>query len=68
MKTEKIFVTYRIEGRYTAEVEAGSLEEARKKAEEAYYNADFGELHDVGDCNTEQIYATDANGNFVWEK
>lgn len=65
----KYYVTYRIEGRYTAEVEASSLEEAREKAESEYENADFDELEDVGECGgTEQISVEDEEGNIVWEK
>lgn len=62
-------MTYRIERRYTAEVEASSIEEAQKEAVVAYETADFGEVKDVGECgNTEQIYVEDEEGNIVWEK
>lgn len=64
----KYYVTYRIEGRYTAEVEAPSIEAARKEAVAAYETADFGELRDVGECGgTEQVSVEDEEGNIVWE-
>ena len=37
------YVTFKIDARFVAGVEADSLEEARKKAEEAFSDADFGE-------------------------
>ncbi len=65
----KYYVTYRIEGRYTAEVEASSIEMAQKEAVTTYETADFGEVEDVGECgNTEQICVEDEEGNIVWEK
>lgn len=42
----KYYVTYRIEGRYTAEVEASSIEMAQKEAVTTYETADFGEVED----------------------
>lgn len=61
----KYYVTYKIEARYIAEVEADSLEEAKKKAEDEYISADFGEAEDIdGDA----IIVEDENGNYVWEK
>lgn len=65
------FVEYRIEGRYTAAVhsQTGNLDEIKKKAEEKYWDADFGELEDIGDTGgTYQISVQDENGNFLWEK
>ena len=61
----KYYVTYRIDARYVAEVEANSLEEAMDKAEVEYIDADFGEAEDI-DGNP--IIVEDENGNFVWEK
>ena len=62
------FVNYKVEGRWTADVKADSIEEARKAAEEMFEEADFGELSDIGDCDTEAISIEDENGNFLWEK
>lgn len=64
----KFYVTYKVEGRYIAEVKADSLEEARKEAEFEYENADFGELEDIGACgNTKQICAETEHGDIIWE-
>lgn len=64
----KYYVTYKIEGRYVAEVEADSLEEARKEAESEYGSADFGELEDVGACgDAKQICVETEHGDIVWE-
>lgn len=43
----KYYVTYRIDARFVAEVEADNLEEAMKKAEYKYYDADFGKARDI---------------------
>lgn len=59
------YVTYKVEGRYVAEVEASSIEEARIKSATAYEEADFGALADI---DGEDIIVEDENGNFVWER
>ena len=61
----KYYITYKIEARYMAEVEADNLEEAMKKAESEYLDADFGE---AGDIDGEMIVVEDEKGNFVYEK
>lgn len=61
----KYYITYKIEARYIAEVEADNLEEAMKKAESKYLDADFGE---AGDIDREMIVVEDEKGNFVYEK
>ena len=61
----KYYVTHKIEARYIAEVEANNLEEALKKAEEKYYDADFGEAEDI---DGKAIIIEDENGNYVWER
>lgn len=61
----KYFVTYKLEARYIAEVEADSLDEALEKAESKYLDADFGEAIDI---DGEKIIVEDENGDFVWEK
>ena len=43
----KYYVTYAVSGYYVAEVEADNLEEARKKAVDKYYEADFGDVTDI---------------------
>lgn len=61
----KYYVTYKVEARYIAEVEASSIEEARKKASEEFCDADFGVAEDI-EC--EDIIVEDENGNYVWER
>ena len=59
------FVKMKIDARYATEVEADSLEEARKKAEENFSNADFGEASDI-DGNV--VVIEDSDGNYVYKK
>lgn len=61
----KYYVTYKIDARYIAEVEANNLEEALKKAECEYYDAYFGAARDI---DGEAIMIEDENGNFIFEK
>ena len=61
----KYYVTYKIEARYVAEVEAENLEEAMKEAESEYLDANFGVAADI---DGEQIIVEDENGNFIWER
>ena len=61
----KYYITYKIEARYIAEVEVDNLEEAMKKAELEYLDANFGE---AGDIDGEMIVVEDEKGNFVYEK
>lgn len=61
----KYYITYKIDARYIAEVEADNLEEAMEKAESEYMDADFGVAEDI---DGEQIIVEDENGNYVWEK
>ena len=60
----KYYVTFRVEGRYIAAVEADSVEKAIEKANEEYLDADFGLLQDI---DGEPIIAEDENENYVWE-
>ena len=60
----KYYVTYRIEARYVAEVEADSLEEAMDKAEAEYIDADFGEAEDI---SGHEVLVEDEKGNYLWE-
>lgn len=63
---KKYYVTFKVEGRYVAEVEATSIEEAREKARvEGYCDADFGELEDI---DGEDIIVEDDNDNIIWER
>lgn len=61
----KYYVTYRVDARYIAEVDADNIDEAIKAGNAAFRDADFGEAEDIdGDA----INVQDDNGNFVWEK
>lgn len=53
----KYYVTYK--------VEADSLEEAKKKAQEEFCDADFGDAEDI---DGEDIMVEDEDGNYVWER
>ena len=57
-------VGIRIEGRYYTTVSANSIEEAKEKATNDYYDADFGEL-EVVDMNL--VNVEDDKGDIVWE-
>lgn len=46
------YVTVKISGEYVAEVEASSFEEAKEKAIDAFYDADFGE---AGEINADEV-------------
>jgi phosphomannomutase len=61
----KYYVTYKIDARYIVEVEADNLEEARKKANEEFCDADFGVAEDI---DGEDIIVEDENGNYIWER
>lgn len=59
----KYYVTYAISAMYVAEVEADSLEEARDKAVDKYYEADFGDATEV---EGDQIMVEDEDDNILW--
>ena len=61
----KYYVTYKIDARYIAEVEAENIEEAKKKAEGKFMDANFGEAEDI---DGEAIIIEDNSGDYVWEK
>ena len=61
----KYYVTYKIDARYITEVEAENLEEAKKKAENNFMDADFGVAKDI---DGEAIIVEDENDNYVWER
>lgn len=61
----KYYISFAVEGRYIAGIEANSYYNAKKKAEQEFSNADFGELRDV---DGEAIIVEDEDGNYVWEK
>lgn len=61
----KYYVTYSIDARFVAEVEADTPDEAKRKAEAEYIDADFGAAQDI---DAEPIIVEDENGNYVWER
>ena len=61
----KYYITYKVEARYIAEVEADNLKEAMKKGQYEYFDADFGVARDI---DAEAIMIEDENGNYVWER
>ena len=65
VEVKTFYVTYKIDARFIAEVTANDPEEAKRAAETAYMEADFGEATDIDE---EPIIIEDEHGNFVWEK
>lgn len=61
----KYYVTYKIDARYIAQIEAENIEEAKRKAEGKFLDANFGEAEDI---DGEAIIVEDTNGDYVWEK
>lgn len=59
------YVTYAINAVYVAEVNANSLEEAKKEADATYRAADLGELQHI---KNEPIMVEDGRGECIWEK
>lgn len=57
----KYYVTMAIDGRFTCAVDADNFEEAKEKARNEYYDADFGELECI---DAEAVNAEDESGNF----
>ena len=60
----RYYVTYRIDARYIAKVDADSLEDALELADDMVIEADFGEAEDI---DSRRVIAEDENGNYVWE-
>lgn len=61
----KYYVTFAVDARYMAEVEADSIEEAKEKAEDAFSGADFGEASDI---DGELAMIENEDGDYVWER
>lgn len=57
----KYYVIMRVNGRFTCEVEAESLEDAKTKAGDAYSDADFGALECI---DADFVTAEDSNGDY----
>ena len=58
-------VTFKVEARFEASVDADSIEEAMQKAQGRFADADFGETVDI---EGEPIIIEDENGDYLWEK
>lgn len=61
----KYYVKYKVESRAIFEVEANNIEEIKKKAEEEFYDADFGVSEDIEGTI---ISIEDENGNYIYER
>lgn len=57
----KYVVTMAVDGRYTCEVEAASIEEAKEQASKAFFDADFGDLEDI---DAECVNVENEEGDF----
>jgi len=58
----KYYIKMRVDARFTPEVEADSIAEAKKKAEIAFSEADFGDAEDI---DGEIIHVEDEDGNII---
>lgn len=58
------YITYKVDGRYEAQVEAETLDEAFEIAETEFTECDIGDLMDV---EGKPIIVEDENGQYVWE-
>ena len=61
----KYYVTFKVDARYIAGVDAENIEDAKSKALEAFQEADFGDAEDI---DGEAVVVEDEKGNYVWEK
>ena len=61
----KYYVTFKVDARYIAGVDAENIEDAKSKALEAFQEADFGDAEDI---DGEAIVVEDEKGNYVWDK
>ena len=59
------YVTYKVEARYIARVNANSIEEALQDSQDRFTEAFFGVAEDI---EGEPIVVEDKAGNYVWEK
>ncbi len=64
-KEKTYYVTFAIDARYVAEVQAITLEEAKRKAETEFEAADIGDINIIG---SECIIVEDENGEFLEER
>lgn len=62
---KEFYVTIRVDARYVTKVEADTVEEALRMANDHFANADFCEAENV---RGKPIIVEEANGNQVWRK
>lgn len=62
---KKYYVTFKVEAKYVAEVEAKDLEEAMKRAKSQYGCADFGEASDI---DAEIVAVESHDRKFLYER
>lgn len=60
-----MYVTFKIDARFIAKVEAVSVEDALAKANVKWQDANFGVAEDI---DGEAIIIEDENGEYLWEK
>lgn len=61
----KFWVTYKIDARFVAAVDATDIQSALVAAQSEYENADFGEVSVIDGV---AIIIEDEDGNYVWER
>ena len=59
------YITFKVEGRYVAPVEADSLEQAKKLGEQEMWVANLNEMDFV---ETELVMVEDEKGDYLYEK
>lgn len=58
----KAYVTFKVEGRFIAEVDADTIGNALEKARVLYYDADFGVLEEI---DSEPIIVESEDGRII---
>lgn len=58
------YVTFKVDVCYTAEVQADTLDEAKRLASKAFSEADFGEATDI---DGEMVTIENGEGKQLWE-
>ena len=61
---KKYFVTFRVDARFTTEVDAETLKDAMEQARLNFSEANFGDAEDI---DGDPVSVTDEDDNFVWE-
>lgn len=59
------YVTFKVDARYTAMVDADSLEEAKREAEYEFQEADLNEMECI---DGEIVIVEDEKGDYLYEK